>query len=83
MPRKIRVEFPGVIYQVMSRGDRHEDIFLDDVDRDDLSESGLTGSCVLLDAQPLPPGHGDAHGESGRRHALALERLHRSVKSPS
>jgi REP element-mobilizing transposase RayT len=35
MPRKLRVEYPGAIYHVMSRGDRREDIFLDDVDRQD------------------------------------------------
>jgi putative transposase len=33
MPRKIRVQYPGAIYHVMSRGDRRENIFLDDVDR--------------------------------------------------
>jgi putative transposase len=33
MPRQIRVEYAGAIYHVMSRGDRCEDIFLDDVDR--------------------------------------------------
>lgn len=35
MPRKIRVEYPGAIYHVLSRGDRREDIFLNDVDRQD------------------------------------------------
>src|SRR5947209_6148096 len=35
MPRKLRVEYPGALYHVMSRGDRREDIFLDDVDRQD------------------------------------------------
>ena len=35
MPRKLRVEYPGAMYHVMSRGDRQEDIFLDDVDRQD------------------------------------------------
>jgi len=35
MPRKIRVAYPGAIYHVLSRGDRREDIFLDDVDRQD------------------------------------------------
>jgi hypothetical protein len=33
MPRKLRIEYQGAIYHVMSRGDRREDIFLDDVDR--------------------------------------------------
>ena len=35
MARKLRVEFPGAIYHVMSRGDRRKAIFLDDVDRRD------------------------------------------------
>jgi hypothetical protein len=30
MPRKVRVQYPGAIYHVMSRGDRREDIFLDE-----------------------------------------------------
>jgi putative transposase len=33
MARKVRVEYPGAIYHVLSRGDRREDIFLDDTDR--------------------------------------------------
>src|SRR6266498_6110949 len=33
MPRKLRLEYPGAIYHVMNRGDRREDIFLDDADR--------------------------------------------------
>jgi putative transposase len=35
MPRKIRVEYPGAIYHLMSRGDRKEDIYHDDIDRQD------------------------------------------------
>ena len=35
MRRKLRVQYPGAMYHVMSRGDRREDIFLDDVDRQD------------------------------------------------
>jgi hypothetical protein len=31
----MRVEYAGAIYHVMSRGDRREDIFVDDVDRKD------------------------------------------------
>ena len=33
MPRQIRVQYAGAIYHLMSRGDRRDDIFLDDVDR--------------------------------------------------
>ncbi|MCX6926734.1 MAG: hypothetical protein NT154_26550 [Verrucomicrobia bacterium] len=36
MPRAMRVEYPGAIYHVMDRGDRREDIFIHDVDRQDI-----------------------------------------------
>ena len=35
MPRKMRVEYPDAVYHIMSRRDRSEDIFLDDVDHQD------------------------------------------------
>jgi len=44
MPRKIRVQYPGAIYHVMSRGDRGEDVFLDDVDRQDFLKT-LAEAC--------------------------------------
>ena len=34
MPRKLRIEYPGAIYHLMNRGDRREDIFRDDADRE-------------------------------------------------
>ncbi|WP_139558803.1 transposase [Methylotetracoccus oryzae] len=33
MARPLRLEFPGAVYHVTARGDRREDIFLDDPDR--------------------------------------------------
>lgn len=33
MARKLRVQYPGAMYHVMSRGNRRQDIYLDDVDR--------------------------------------------------
>ncbi len=33
MLRKLRVQYPGAMNHVMSRGHQREDIFLDDVDR--------------------------------------------------
>ncbi len=44
MPRKLRIEFPGALYHVMSRGDRREAIFLDDVDRQDFLKT-LAEAC--------------------------------------
>jgi len=34
MARQLRIEYPGAIYHVMNRGDRREDIFHDDKDRE-------------------------------------------------
>jgi REP element-mobilizing transposase RayT len=33
MSRPLRIEFPGALYHVTSRGDRREAICLDDIDR--------------------------------------------------
>jgi REP element-mobilizing transposase RayT len=44
VPRQLRVEFPGAIYHVMSRGDRRENIFRDDVDRQDFLKT-LAEAC--------------------------------------
>ena len=33
MARALRIQYPGAIYHVMNRGDRREDIYLDDQDR--------------------------------------------------
>jgi putative transposase len=38
MSRPLRIEFPGAIYHVTSRGDRREPIFADDADRQNLLE---------------------------------------------
>ena len=44
MARKLRIQYPGAIYHVMNRGDRREDIFEDDKDRERFLET-LTESC--------------------------------------
>jgi REP element-mobilizing transposase RayT len=44
MPRKLRIEYSGAMYHVMSRGDRRERIFLDDVDRQDFIKT-LAEAC--------------------------------------
>jgi putative transposase len=38
MARPLRIEFPGAVYHVTSRGDRRDDIFTDDEDRHGLLE---------------------------------------------
>jgi REP element-mobilizing transposase RayT len=44
MPRKMRVQYPGAMYHVMSRGDRKRAIYLDDVDRQDFLKT-LAEAC--------------------------------------
>ena len=44
MPRQVRVQYPGAIYHIMSRGNRRQDIFLDDVDRQDFLKT-LAEAC--------------------------------------
>ena len=60
MARKLRVEYPGAIYHVMSRGDRRELIFMDDADRQRFVET-LGEVCVKtgwqVHAYALMPNH--------------------------
>ena len=44
MPRKCRVEYCGAVYHIMSRGNRGERIYLDDVDRQDFIKT-LAETC--------------------------------------
>jgi hypothetical protein len=42
MPRQLRIQYPGAMYHVMSRGNRGQDIFLDVVDPTPDYENVLT-----------------------------------------
>ena len=44
MARPLRIEFAGALYHVTSRGDRREDIYLDDSDREQYLQV-LSGVC--------------------------------------
>ena len=48
MPRKIRIQFPGAIYHIMSRGDRREPVFKGSKDRE-LFLQTLTEACQKSD----------------------------------
>lgn len=52
MARPLRIEFPGAIYHVTSRGDRRDAIFVDDEDRGVLL-AVLAQACDRFDAQVL------------------------------
>jgi REP element-mobilizing transposase RayT len=60
MARKLRIQFPGAIYHVMSRGDRREDVFRDDFDRESFLKA-LADTCArtawLVHAFCLMPNH--------------------------
>ena len=45
MPRKPRIEYAGAVYHVMSRGNRQEEIYRDDTDRELFLET-LTEVCA-------------------------------------
>ncbi|HZR16968.1 MAG TPA: transposase [Verrucomicrobiae bacterium] len=44
MPRQVRIQYPGAIYHVMSRGNRRQEIYLNDVDRQDFLKT-LAEAC--------------------------------------
>jgi putative transposase len=52
MSRSLRIEFPGAVYHVTSRGDRREPIFVDDTDRAGLLNV-LAQGMQRFDAQVL------------------------------
>jgi REP element-mobilizing transposase RayT len=76
MPRTMRVEYPGAIYHVMDRGDRREDIFVNDVDRQDflktLAEAcqktgwQVHAYCLSTGFNKTPPPGGAPFGGKGR-----------------
>ena len=41
MARQLRIQYPGAIYHVMNCGDRREDIFQDDKDREFFMDNSL------------------------------------------
>src|ERR1035438_3435462 len=83
MPRAMRVEYPGAIYHVMDRGDRREDIFVDDVDRQDflktLAEAGqktgwqVHAYCLMRNHFHLVLETPNANRVAGRRWFLSDE----------
>ena len=79
MARPLRIEFPGALYHVTSRGNAREAIFLEDADRRLFLGRSRRGRPVpslavprlLPDDEPLPPPRRDAGGEPLAGHAAA------------
>ena len=55
MPRQLRIDYPGAVHHVMSRGDRRENIYHDDVDRQDFLKT-LAEACHKAAASEREPG---------------------------
>lgn len=70
MARSIRIEFSGALYHVTSRGDRRENIYEDDQDRERFLE--ITGQVIETPDGNLPKGMRQLNGvytqASNRRH---------------
>ena len=49
MPRQLRIQYPGSMYHVMSRGNGRQDIYLDDVDRQDFLKTLAEASAGQTD----------------------------------
>ena len=63
MPRKLRIQYPGAIYHVLSRGDRRDKIFLDDVDRPVCVRHAQAGR---ISSKPWSACAGRGEGAAGR-----------------
>ena len=85
MARPLRIEFPGAVYHVTSRGDRREPIFVDDADRLallDVLGSGLDrfDACALAwnaDVKDMSKSQGagracDRVGSDAQRHLVKV-----------
>ena len=72
MARKLRLQYPGAIYHLMSRGDRREPVFLEDADRS-LFVSTLGEACAKTDWQFHS--YGDERRESAQDKAARLVEL--------
>ena len=88
MARKLRVEYPGAIYHVMNRGDRHEPIFgqrggspaFRRDARRGLRQDGLAASRLCPHAEPFSSGGRDTPAQSGRRDEMVAGHLHQPLQ---
>ena len=65
MARPLRIEFPGAVYHITSRGNERKAIFRDDRDRKIFLDTlkgvypsiSLALPCILSDGESLPSAH--------------------------
>jgi hypothetical protein len=46
MPRELRLQYPGAIYQILNRGDQRDDIYLNDEDRSIAARAAAGTLCL-------------------------------------
>ena len=87
MARQLRIQYEGAIYHLMSRGDRREEIFRDDVDRKkflEALEATCQRTCWEVHAYCLISNHfhlvvETPRGQSGGRSEMVAGHLHDAV----
>lgn len=73
MPRPLRIEYPGALYHILSRGDRREAILLDEFDRHTFLRT-LDEACQNLGAADLVQRLTERLGRTAHKHELGRER---------
>lgn len=72
MPRKLRIQYPGAMHDLMNRGDQREPIFQDDEDRQKFEVDRSTAAYVQLDLRFQSPPSRPVATSKGDNHALVL-----------
>ena len=85
MARPLRIEYPGAVYHVVTRGNNRQKIFRDDHDRKGyLSKAifyyrqvkAVEWLCYCLLVESRPPATGDTEGQSFQIDAAVSDELH-------
>ena len=79
MPRQLRIQYDGAIYHLMSRGDRREEIFRDDLDREDFLKT-LGAACQKLGGRSTPNRRRRSSSQQGSKARLGKKRTYRSTQ---
>jgi hypothetical protein len=79
MPRRLRIQYEGAVYHLMSRGDRREEIFRDDLDREDFLKT-LGAACQKLGGRSTPNRRRRSSSQQGSKSSAGKKRTYRSTQ---
>jgi hypothetical protein len=79
MPRQRRIQYDGAIYHLMSWDNRREDIFHDDLDREDFLKT-LGAACQKLGGRSTPNRRRRSSSQQGSKARLGKKRTYRSTQ---